>query len=99
MPNSPERWVIIRAELFAQVGSAVAVLKSLFCSVRIFQYHIPHGSESWRVCILLSASIHANLRPRKVCVRESNRVQAAHRDRNIRIGFDYKREEAFAQSG
>src|ERR1700693_4366908 len=44
-------------------------LKLLFRSVRISQQRIPHGSGSWRVCIPLSASAHANLRPREVCVR------------------------------
>jgi hypothetical protein len=44
----------------------------------------PHGSASWRVCIPLFASAHANLRPREVCVRESNRLQAARHGRSTR---------------
>jgi len=44
----------------------------------------PHGSGSWQVCIPLSASAHVNRELPVVCVRESNRMPAAHRGRSIR---------------
>jgi hypothetical protein len=59
-------------------------LKLLSWSVRISQWRTPHGNGSWRVCIPLSASAHANLWPPEGCARESNRVQAARRGRSIR---------------
>ena len=63
---------------------AAEASERMLWSVRISQWRTSHGSGSWRVCIPLSASAHANLWPREVCVRENNRVQAAHRARSIR---------------
>jgi hypothetical protein len=64
--------------------SNVNVSALLAATGEAHQQHIPCGSGSWRVCIPPSASAHASLRPREVCVRESNQVRDAHRGRSIR---------------